>query len=293
MKRMIFGAVALAAVVLAGCEKATMDDALDDGVRKDVTFNVGGDFATPTISKAPAQVMRRAPIATSDGVQMQDLWVLDYMGGTLKQTIHQEAADEDFGSPTLSLALGEHDLYFVCAGGEGATVTEAQHKITWTKPSDTFWKHLALSVTTNTAASQGVTLDRVATRLSIKMSDAIPENVAHITVQPATWYCGVDWLTGNGTDAKVYASDFDVTSYAGRTNIKLMTYGMAQDSEFATDVTVTAYDSEDNKVAGVSITGSPQQKNRSTMYTGRLFSSNNGFSVTLNDTWGTSHQNTW
>lgn len=39
------------------------------------------------------------------GRDMTDVWVLDYMGGTLQQTIHQTFDQDDFGTPTLELTI--------------------------------------------------------------------------------------------------------------------------------------------------------------------------------------------
>jgi hypothetical protein len=72
-----------------------------------VTFNVSGDFklSTSPITRA----------LTADGKAMTDVWVLDYVGGVLQQQVHQTSADADFGTPTLSLGLGDHHIYFVAS----------------------------------------------------------------------------------------------------------------------------------------------------------------------------------
>jgi hypothetical protein len=42
---------------------------------------------------------------------MTDLWLFDYVDGTLVQTVHQVSTDADFGTPAPTLAYGEHRIY--------------------------------------------------------------------------------------------------------------------------------------------------------------------------------------
>ena len=92
------------AAYLAGCNSNDTPD-YDATGTVDMTFAINGDF---TLS---VHDFTRA--LTADGKDMTDVWVLDYMDGTLMQTVHQVSTDDDFGQPVMTLALGEHHLYFV------------------------------------------------------------------------------------------------------------------------------------------------------------------------------------
>ena len=76
------------AVMLTACEKNQVADGLNmtaasaDG-QKAITFRCEGDFGNETFSRAALE---------ADGKAMTDLWVLDYVGGTLVQQVHQEQA---------------------------------------------------------------------------------------------------------------------------------------------------------------------------------------------------------
>ena len=287
MKKTVFAVACAATVLLVGCEKLEMPETQQEEQvsekTRDVTFKVKGDFESMTRATAV------------NGSSMTDVLVLDYVGGELVQQVHQgDNTAADFGSPTLSLAMGSHELYFVCSMGSGAVVNTEAHKVTWSIPRDTFWKKVTKSVTANTGGSATVTLDRVSTRLTVNIEDAIPVGTAKLEIQPSTWYYGVDYLTGNGTDTKSDAFTITIpSSYAGRTNTQVGIYGMALATEFTTNVTLTVKDDDNNVLATETITGAPMQKNRSTDYTGTLFLSENVYGMSVNDEWGTAYNGSW
>ena len=96
-------------------------------------------------------------------LNITDLWLFDYMGDELKQTIHKT---DGFDAAALSLDYGEHTLCFVASRGSEPTVTAPT--ISWVKPSDTFWATLFAEC--NNPHSSGLAIrchaHRVATRLA-------------------------------------------------------------------------------------------------------------------------------
>jgi hypothetical protein len=132
---------------------------------------------------------------------MTDVWVMDYVGGELKQQVHQVSADADFGSPTLSLSVGAHTLYFVASRGTEPALDTDARTLTFSKVNDTFWAAKALNVSATTTGTQAVALDRIATKLRITFSDAIPTGAATFNVTPAQWYYGFNYTTGEPTTA--------------------------------------------------------------------------------------------
>jgi uncharacterized protein YukE len=61
-----------------------------------------------------------------------------YKGDELKQQIHQTADDDDFGTPTISLATGSHHLYFIASRGVLPTLDTSAKTITFATVRDTF-----------------------------------------------------------------------------------------------------------------------------------------------------------
>ena len=253
------------------------------------TFAVTGDFELPAF-----KAMTRGEL-TADGKAMTDLWVLDYKDGSLVQQLHQTSEDEDFGSPTLALSLGQHHIYFVCSRGTTPTLSTDDHTIVWATTSDTFYKDYSANVTSGSTANRSVTLDRVATKLGITIADAIPTGTAYVEITPATWYYGIDYLTGEATAAQTAGTrTINIPeSRIGKTGTNLNIFGLSGATEWTTDVTVTARDGDDNILGTATITGAPFKANRATTYSGSLFSAGGGFAMTLTDSWDDDHLGSW
>ena len=112
---------------------------------------------------------------------MTDLWLFDYMDGTLANTIHQTSEDAGFGSISLQADYGSHQLYFVAS--RGTTPTISATAITWVKPIRHLLGSLALDVAPG-MSTQSVALARVATRLRIAVTDEVPATLAQFAITP-------------------------------------------------------------------------------------------------------------
>lgn len=278
-------------VAMTACEKNMNDEFAVENEKMQVTFAVQGDFGSAAFEYGA--VTRSA--LTADGKDMTDLWVLDYMGGVLVQQLHQTAADADFGTPSLSMDLGAHHIYFVASRGASPTLSTDEHTITWATTSDTFYKDYSVSVTSGTASVQNVTLDRVATKLSITINDEVPTGTAYVEITPVTWYYGLDYLTGAPTSAETSAPrTINIpSSKIGTTGLNLNIFGLSGTTEWTTDVTVTACDGNDNTIGQATIDDAPFMANRVTSYCGNLFTSGGSFALSLNSMWGEDHTGTW
>ena len=253
-----------------------------------VTFNVSGDF---TLSTSP---ITRA--LTADGKEMTDVWVLDYVGGELKQQLHQTSADADFGTPTISLGLGEHHIYFVASRGATPTLDTDAKTLTFGTVRDTFWKDYAITITAGTSSgSRAVALDRVVTKLKVVFSDAIPTGAATFNVTPAQWYYGMNYQTGEPSGAN---SNRTVTVNIPNTSIgvtgeSVSIYGLSSVTEWTTDIAINCKKSDDTVLGSATITAAPFVRNRVSEYTGPLFGDNGSMTLSLNTDWNTSHTGTW
>jgi hypothetical protein len=278
------------AVMLTACENSSTeyeDSYNQEQGQKTIVFNCEGDFGNATFTRAALE---------ADGKAMTDLWVLDYVGGTLVQQVHQVSTDEDFGTPTLNLDYGSHHVYFVASRGEGATLSTEEHNIAWAKPLDTFYKDFQITVSAGTSSAHNVTLERVVTRLRVTVADEIPAGIASITVTPTTWYYGIDYLTGGPAAAQASAPrtiaipDSKVGT-TGQTNVSI--YGFSSATEWTTDVSVVARNSSSDVIGTANITDAPFKANRSTNYTGNLFVNAGGFALALSGEWDTEFAGNW
>ncbi len=280
------------AVMLAACESSTE---YDNGYnqeqgQKAIVFNCEGDFTMTTESMASRRAME------ADGKTMTDLWVLDYVGGTLVQQVHQASTDEDFGTPTLNLDYGSHHVYFVASRGTAPTLSTEGHTISWATTSDTFYKDFQITVSAGTSSAHNVTLERVVTRLRVTVADEIPAGIASITVTPTTWYYGIDYLTGGPAAAqasapRTIAIPESKVGTTGQTNVSI--YGFSSATEWTTDVSVVARNQSDAVIGTANIEDAPFKANRSTNYTGNLFINAGGFTLTLSGEWDTEYNGSW
>ena len=242
--------------------------------------NVTIEFVIPMTTST--QAMTRGELSAS---QMTDLWLFDYVGDELVQTIHQSSTDTGFGSVAVSTTTGNHSFCFVASRGTEPTVSDGT--ITWAKPSDTFWKAVAMTVTPQTANSQSVELQRVATRLKINITDEVPTSLASLSITADTWHCGIDAKSGQPTAATARTSNITVpTSYQGTTGqLSASIFGIACD-DFTTDVSITALDGNSQQIASVSVDDVTMKRNITTQLSGPLFTRQPVFGMQVNDEWG-------
>jgi len=273
----VFTLLAAASLLFAACCKEATETPT-----KSVQFFTSGDWT------------QNAKDLSANGSSMTDVWVFDYVGGTLVQTVHQDDnTDSDFGSPTLDLAFGTHTLYFVASRGLTPTVNTTDHNITWVKPSDTFHKALTITVD-NTTGSQDVTLERMVAKLKMTINDAIATGTTQFLVTPTTWYYGMDYTDGSPT---AQATSQAITVNCPSANIGLSgqfvtVYTFSSSAQWQTNITFAASNGT-STISSVSIPNVPIQRNHSTDYSGNLFTNGGTSTLTLNDTWDTPFTGTW
>ena len=253
-----------------------------------ITFRCRGDFDLATESFTRS--------LEADGKQLTDLWVLDYVNGSLAQdAIHQTSADSDFGTPTVNLAVGSHHLYFIASRGKTPTLNTDAGTITFGTVSDTFYKDLLLDVTASSNGSRSVTLERIVTKFTAVITDAIPEGAATFHITPAQWYYAWDYVSGSPTAAT--ASQMITinipASEIGKTNESLNIFCFSTSDEWTTDVAIDCKKGDGTILGTATITNVPLKQNRITTFSGPLFSANGLTTVSLSTDWQTEYEGTW
>lgn len=292
MKKIIV--MAVAAALMCGCEKTVfIDGELSEqeewGVdcpTKKFTFTVKGDFGAATFTRGYLH---------ADGQDMTDLWVFDYMDGVCVKSVHQTAEDADWGKPTMALAYGSHNVYFVASRGDEPTLDADGHVVTWGTPRDTFWKDYEVEVVSTSNGNRAVTLDRVATKLRIVVNDEVPAGCSSVVVTPERWYYGLDYTTGAAVAAQKKERSVTVPEgYVGTTGqLAVSIFGISGSDEWVTDVSVQARDASGSVLGSASISGAPFKANRSTEYSGSLFTSGGSLDVALGTLWETPKTGSW
>ena len=290
----------LAAVVAVSCittlTACSKDDVPESGGGVSIYVNTDSieDHKTITFSCQSFAITQMARTrATMSEVSMTDLWLFDYVGGTLQQAIHQTATDANFGTPAINASYGDHTIYFVASRGDSPVIDGTT--ISWTKPSDTFWGSLSLNVQPSSATNNPVTLHRVATRLRITVTDEVPDGLAKLCITPARWYYGLNILTGEATDERDTERSVNVpASYIGTTGQLMMSvFGMSPDAEWQTSVVVAAKTASDAVINSITLADVPLKRNRITAYSGTLFAASRSIAISLTDDWSDDYTATW
>lgn len=280
MKKVLF----LAAVVmtLAACEKIVEVPTGGQAKEKKVRFEV--------VNNGWSVVTRSLE---ADGQAMTDLWVFDYVDGTMVQSVHKSAGDVDFSEPSVTMSYGEHSVYFVASRGKNPAVNGTE--VTWGSPSDTFWKAVSVNVGSGSASSVAVALDRVVTKLRVAVNDAVPAGTASLVLTQGPWYAGVDYVTGaavgESDDSRTVAVPGSYVGTEGQLVVNL--FSLSDDAEWTADVSIVAKDVDGGVLGRAVIEDVPFMRNRVTEASGNLFAAVNGFSVSLNAEWLDSYSIEW
>lgn len=239
------------------------------------------------------RAMTRAAITS---LSLTDLWMFDYIGDELQQTIHQSSTDEGFGAISASMGYGTHTLYFVASRGTTPTTDTSSKTITWAKPSDTYWATASITVAPSSSASQAVTLSRVATRLQITVTDEVPANAATFTVTPSQWYYGINYTTGAGVGLQAnYPRPVNIpANYIGTSGeLMISFFGFVPSADWQTDVTATLTASDESVLGQVTLEDVTLNKNITTAYSGGILGTAKAFTLTADDAWGDDDIHTW
>jgi hypothetical protein len=253
--------------------------------QKTITFTFGDTFQQ--------RAMTRADITSLD---LTDLWMIDYVGSELQQTIHQSSTDEGFGVLSASMGYGEHTLYFVASRGTTPTADTDAQTITWVKPSDTFWATATITVSPSSASSHTVTLSRVATRLRITVNDEVPAGAAKFVITPSQWYYGIDYTTGIGIAPSAnQPREVNIpSSYIGTSGqLAIAIFGFVPSVDWQTSITASLKASDESTLGQVTLEDVSLRKNITTAYSGGILGTSKTFTLTADDVWGTEDVHTW
>lgn len=284
MKKMMM-ALASALMMLSCTSDESQNDQPTGWESKTITFTFG-DVITQ-------HAMTRADVSTLD---LTDLWMFDYIGDELQQTVHQSSTDDGFGSISASMGYGEHTLYFVASRGTTPTSDTDAQTITWVKPSDTFWATATVTVSPSSESSQAVSLSRVATRLRITVNDEVPAQAAKFVITPAQWYYGIDYTTGNGIAPSAnQPREVNIpSSYIGTSGqLAIAIFGFVPSADWHTDITAALKASDESTLGLVTLEDVEMKRNITTAYSGGILGTAKSFTLSADDAWGDEDVHTW
>ena len=279
MKKVLM--VMAAASMLLACDRTDSEEPANAKVnvawadtldKKTVTFDFTG--------------LRASTRATLAELTMTDLWIFDYMGDAIQQSVHQSSTDATFGSPSLSLDYGDHTFYFVASRGSDPVVDTDAKTIIWGSIRDTFHGSLSLDVQPNSGSNKSVSLSRCVGRLRVSATDVVPEGAAKLVVSPSSWYYGLNYQSGEGVaDSPTPLAVNIPNSYIGTQNLVASFYTISSASPWQTDVTVALMASDESTIGSITISDVPLQRNHVTSYAGGIVGAGRTLNLGSNDEW--------
>lgn len=275
-KVLIFSA--LAALILTGCKGK------DEPSQQQVVFHVTNFTATTEPMPSP----RRAPILDDEGgTALTDLYVFD---GTT-QLVHQTNDDANFGTVTLNLTHGNHNLSFILTRSTGITVSEGV--MTFTSLRSTFGKLLALNVTASTGA-QDLTLDRITGQLQLTINDAFPTTANEIEFVINPRYTQLNVANLQGVNGDEWSQRVSCTAKQGQTGVQYTFNHICPSltDEYTGDVTINIYNAGGSVIYTVTIDDVRFASNTKTLLSGNLFTTPSA-SVGVNTSWNSNIVGTW
>ena len=239
---------------------------------QEVTFNISA-FQQTT---APMGMPAKAPIydEAEGGTALTDIYVFD--GGA--QVLHQTSDMEEFGTFTINLTHGNHNLSFIATRSTGISVADGT--MTMETVRSTFGKVLALNVTSSTPA-QELTLQRITGKMTITITDAFPSNANEIEFVIDPRYKDLNTSTLCAINGESVTQRVSCTSKVGKTDQQFAFTLLAPSlsEEYTADVTINVYDDGGVLIHSVSIADVRLAANTQTLLSGKLF---RGTDATLN-----------
>lgn len=246
---------------------------------QEVTFNISAFQQSAPMGIAPKQ--NATILDDVDGTALTDLYIFD---GTT-QLAHQTSDQEDFGTITLTLTHGSHNLSFVCTRSTDISVADGTMTMGSVKP--TFGKLLTLNVTNQTPA-QDLTLQRLTGQMIITIQDAFPATAKEIEFVINPRYSALDVTTLCAINGEEISQRVSCTSKVGKTDQQFTMNLLAPSltDEYQADVTINVYGDGGTVLYSVLVEDVRLAANTKTLLSGKLFTAPSA-SVNVSHEWNT------
>ena len=244
--------------------------------------------STFTQTTEPMPSPRKAPILDDEGgTALTDLFVFD---GTTKLA-HQTNDDANFGTVTLNLTHGNHNLSFILTRSTGITVENGV--MTMSSIRSTFGKLLALNVTASTGA-QDLTLDRISGQLQLTINDAFPTTANEIEFVINPRYTQMNVTNLQGVNGDEWSQRVSCTAKQGQTGVQYTFNHICPSltDEYTGDVTINIYNAGGSVIYTVTIDDVRFASNTKTLLSGNLFTTPSA-SIGVNTSWNSNIVGTW
>lgn len=262
MKNLVmFGAMVIA---MASCQKEAVQ-LLPEGTKNKVTFKVSCfeqiPFGTETKSGS-AQTLE-------DLCTKLNFAIFD--GETKEESIVQTIGDEGFGTVSLQLKQGVHQVVVIAHNGDASASITSPDKVsfsnkTTTKMTDTFYYYGEITVGKD-AQIYDLNLERAVAMIRFNITDEFPENVTQMKFYYSDGSSTLNTLTGLGCVNSKQTEIFAITP----TQKRFEMYTFPHTVNDTLSLKVSALDSLDNVLKEQEFKEVPVTVNMITSYSGEFF----------------------
>lgn len=273
----------LALTGLSACEKAVFDEQTNSGGQQPTGGNV-------TIRASLYDIV---PFETRDVQNIADycthLQFVLFQDGTKTNGINQKKEDANYGQVTLSLQPGTYQLLVLAHSSMSNPTTSDPTKIQFTNQtgySDTFCYYGDLVVSEG-QNSYDVRLQRATSMVRVTITDEIPLTVKTIRLyyEGESGVLNATTCMGGTTNSK-QSITYNMDDYQAPLTLEAYTFMRAEEGTL--NMTVTAYDANNNVVVEKKLNKIPVKYRMVTEYSGSLFSVTNtdvSMSLTAETAW--------
>lgn len=314
MKTNIILAAMAATLAFTSCSNELVNEptVTNEKAKVKLTIQGFGISVSPSLYNGRAGVgLSRAALVANDR-PLTDLYILDYMNGTLQQVLHQTSSAADFAEPDITLDYGEHTLRIIatrstspslidalgnqwshtpnelCAVAPGATDT-APTLFTATKQLDTFAATETVTVAAGQQTAVSITLQRIVAQLCLDVTGAFPTGCSEVQVSFSE-HKSLALADLSVTDAVTNQRTMDVHDLVGQTQ-KLAFYFLTPADGYAPDITFTMTRTAGAPFAQFTLPAVPLNRNKVTTISGNFYNHQQGVTLSINDTWDSEGHN--
>jgi hypothetical protein len=283
MKNIFF--VILITACLASCKKEQHTNAALKKYR--LSFDVSGfTQTTGPFTNNSRQKTINSTTDTLSGFIDKLIYLVYDSNQRLITTKIQLSGQPNYTVFTDSLPSGTYTAIFI-GGKNGLIVPAVNTKDSFNYGSDVPWDdcfYKKISITVTNQVQQTVQLDRITAQLQLKILDQIPANVAKFKLVHQE-HPNFNFLTGAFSDILVPVSLITPISAGniGSTNYTIQTYTLNNGPPF--NLSIYAYDSTDKLLIQKTVLNVVCIRNKRTIISGNLFSTNDQFSITTDTAW--------
>ncbi|MBP5381034.1 MAG: hypothetical protein J6Y39_04820 [Bacteroidaceae bacterium] len=275
MKFRIF-LLAIASVLLTACND---DDTTIDG-NKNITFyvtNYEQSSLDDVAANAPA-LFAAATSATS--LAHLDIAVYDSESHALITSEQKNTGDEDYGSFSVTLPYGNYIVVFLGYAGSRQANLSSVEGIYFADNyvPDLFLTKIDLNISASTTTTKAVTLSRAVAAFRLKSSYDVPADLSKMVVTANGGGHHLNALTGFADEAEERSYTYDVSSFAGTTDLAITVYTFLTSNSSTMTFVASALNGADEEIRSRTFTNVPMKINQKTTYTGSFFTDGLGMS---------------